>query len=365
MLAEDEKEAKSESFNLCDVSGIEDFQDIENMDEGGLRLICHQLININKASKLKIKTLMSETLGLKRKVNQLEIETENTRSQVEEMKSRINKQDKILNVLIKNMDESKKSIESSVKKSEEYVGKMELNKKEIESSIKKSEEIVGKKYNEVVKLSKDLTEDKNEITKMSTKVEEAVGNVKGLVKGEIKNNANLIREECERASSIIVTGISEPVIENIVKRQDYVQTAVYTVLDNIKEDDDRWKEDVLEIRRVGRYDPDKKGNNKRPVKVRFNSERTAREVLAMANKLRWIDGMKGIYINKDMSLTERKNLQELREEARNLNENRTDEEAKKYFFAVRWGKVKKLVKRIVSREEEEDTVEREGATGEM
>ena len=165
-------------------------------------------------------------------------------------------------------------------------------------------------------MSRDLTEDKTEITKMSTKVEEAFDNVKGLVKGEIKNNANLIREECERATSVIISGISEPVIENIVKRQNYVHTAVFTILDNIKEDEDRWKDDVLEIRRVGRYDPEKKSSKKRPVKVRFNSERTAREVLAMANKLRRIDGMKGIYINKDMSLAERKKQQELRVEAK-------------------------------------------------
>ena len=116
-------------------------------------------------------------------------------------------------------------------------------------------------------------------------------------------------------------------------------------------------DDVLEIRRVGRYDANKKGLNKRPVKVRFNSERTAREVIAMARKLRRIDGMKELYINKNLSLPERIKVQELREKAREQNKARTEEEAVKYFFAVRRGRVMRLFKR---REDEEGVMEQGG-----
>lgn len=91
---------------------------------------------------------------------------------------------------------------------------------------------------------------------------------------------------------------------------------VLEVFDEIKDDEDRLMEDVLEIRRVGRYDPNKKALNKRPVKVRFNSERTAMEVTTMAKRLRKVEGMKEIYINKDSSIPERIKLQDLRVKAR-------------------------------------------------
>lgn len=186
---------------------------------------------------------------------------------------------------------------------------------------------------------------------MSSKVNEVVTNVKGLVRDEMKENAAIIREECDRAKSIIISGIPEPNIESMVKRQDHLRMVVLKVFDEIKDDEDRWMEDVLEIRRVGKYDSNKKALNKRPVKVRFNSERTAMEVIAMAKRLRKVEGIKKIYINKDLSIPERIKLQELRMKAREENESRSDEEAKNYFFAVRRGKVTKLVKRDVTEEE--------------
>ena len=94
----------------------------------------------------------------------------------------------------------------------------------------------------------------------------------------------------------------------MVKRQDHLRNVTQEVFDEIKDDEDRWMEDVLEIRRLGRYDPNKGILNKRPVKVRFNSERTAMEVIALARKLRRIEGMKDVYINKDLSVPERKKL---------------------------------------------------------
>lgn len=147
---------------------------------------------------------------------------------------------------------------------------------------------------------------------MSSKVNEVVTNVKGLVRDEMKENAAIIREECDRAKSIIISGIPEPNIESMVKRQDHLRMVVLKVFDEIKDDEDRWMEDVLEIRRVGKYDSNKKALNKRPVKVRFNSERTAMGVIAMAKRLRKVEGIKKIYINKDLSIPERIKLQELR-----------------------------------------------------
>lgn len=343
-LIEEGKEASSESFSPDD-SDVVLGGNLELMDDKSLRKVCAELIDQNKKSKTMIRSLVSDTICLKKKVKELQEEAESTKSQIDILKSDLHKQDKLLNAVIEKMEENKK-------KSEEYAGKIEQNQKVLESSIKKSEEHVEQKYNEVVKMSKGVQEDKSKMSKMSSEVEAAVTNVKVIVKDEIKENANLIREECERANSVIISGISEPEIESIVKRQDYIRKVVHKIFDSIKDPEDKWMEEVMEVRRVGRYDPNKKELNKRPIRVRFTSERIAREVIAMAKKLRKLDGMKEVYINKDLSLPERIKIQEQRVKAREQNENRTDEEAKKYFFAVRRGRVMRLFKRRETEEEE-------------
>ncbi|MPD06834.1 hypothetical protein E2C01_102665 [Portunus trituberculatus] len=162
-LAEEGKEAKSISFDLEEVSGIEDSQDVMNMDETTLRSVCVKLIDNSRRNKGLIRSLMGDVVGLKRKVKQFETEAENMRSQFEELKNELSKQDEVLNALLNNVEENNKAVEASVKKSEECVGKMEQNKREIETSVKKSKELMERKYNEVVKLSRDLNEDKSEL----------------------------------------------------------------------------------------------------------------------------------------------------------------------------------------------------------
>ena len=64
-------------------------------------------------------------------------------------------------------------------------------------------------------------------------------NVKGMVKGEIKVNADMIREECERAKSVIISGLLEPDMESAVKRQDHIRAKVQQVFDKIKDAEDK------------------------------------------------------------------------------------------------------------------------------
>lgn len=336
-LQEHEMASMDVSFILDDILTEEEQEKVKSADEDSLRKLCLELLEESKKSKELISTLVHDALATKKKVRELE--------------DKLGKQDAVLSTVLARLDDSKKKLESSVKRSEERVDKMESDKKALETSVKKAEESMNMKFNEVVKLSKGVEEGRSEMSKMSSKVNEVVTNVKGLVKDEMKENAAIIREECDRAKSIIISGIPEPNIESMVKRQDHLRNVVLKVFDEIKDDEDRWMEDVLEIRRVGRYDPNKKALNKRPVKVRFNSERTAMEVIAMAKRLRKVEGMKEIYINKDLSIPERIKLQELRLKARKENESRSDEEAKNYFFAVRRGKVMKLFRRDVIEEE--------------
>ena len=334
-VQESEMASGEVSFKIDDVLTQEEREKVMSADVEFLRKLCLDLMDESRQNKEIITTLITESRETKKKVSDLE--------------DKLEKQEVILCTVLSKLDENKE-LESSVKRSEERVDKMESDKKALESSVKKAEESMTRKFNEVVQLSKGVEEGKSEISQMSSKVKEAVSNVKGLVKVQMKENADIIREECDRAKSIIISGITEPNIESMVKRQDYMRKAVHEIFEEIKDDEDRWMEDVIEIRRLGKYDPNKGISNRRPVKVRFGSERTAMEVIALARKLRSVERMKDVYINKDLSIPARLRLKELRAKAKEDNDARSDEEARNYFFAVRRGRVMKLTKRDMTEE---------------
>ena len=359
-LSDEEKGSRRSSFSLDFVESLMNKDGAEQEESGNvsnelesLRKVCKELISSARKSHKVIDSMENDGKVMKKKIQELEVEAQVARKEVKELREKLERQDKILQAVLDRMEE---------------------NKKELELNVKKAEECVETKYNEVVKMSKGMEEEKNKWSKMNTRVKEVFNSheeqvvkmteiideqkkqkvemekkVKGMVKGELQANVEMIREECERAKSIVISGIVEPDIESIVKRQDHVTRKVQEIFESIKDSEDKWMEDVLEVRRLGKYDGTKKGLNKRPVKVRFNTERTAREVIAMARKLRKIEGMENVYINKDLSLAERTNEHELRMKAREQNETRTEEEERKHFFVVRRGKVIKLFK---TREEE-------------
>ena len=339
-LTEQEEASDEVSFSL-EEDWIRDRKErVMSADGDTLRKMCLELIEEAGHNKEMVTTLIYESRETKKKIRELE--------------ENLKKQEVVLCKVVTRLDENKK-LESSVKRSEERVDKIELDKKSLETNVKKVEESMTLKYNEVVKMKKGLEEDKNELSKMNSKVNEVVTNVKGVVKGvvkeEMRENAPIIKEESDRSKAVIISGLPEPNIESGVKRGDHLRKTTKEVFDVIKDDEDRWMEDVIEIRRLGKYNHNKGAINQRPVKVRFNTERTAMEVLAVARKLRRDDKMKGVYIDRDMSIPERTKHRELRMKAREANEARSEEEAKNHFFAVRWGKVMKLTKRDVSEEE--------------
>ena len=336
-LSEVEMACGKTSFTLDNNLSEDEKDKVMKSDMDELRHLCLQAMEEANRSRMMVTVLEKEVKEANKKVSVLE--------------GQLNSQEERLSNIIAKLDENKQNLETAAKRSEERADKMEQDKQALESCVKKAEASMNMKFNEVVKLSKGVEEGKSEISKMSSKVNDVVTNVKGLVKGEIKENAAIIREECDRAKSIIISGIPEPNIESAVKRQDHLKKEIGKIFDAIKDPEDKWMEEVLDIKRLGKYITEKGTSNKRPVKVRFDQERTAREVIALAKKLSKVEEMKGIYINKDLSASERIKLRELRGKAREENESRSEEQARNYFFAVRRGKVMKLFKRGLTEEE--------------
>ena len=104
-----------------------------------------ELLDESKRNKGIMNRLISDGIEMKQKIRELELESEAAKEQVTRLRGDLGRHEAVL---------------------ESILGKMEDNKKALESSVKKSEESVNKKYNEVVKISREFEEDRNERYKM-------------------------------------------------------------------------------------------------------------------------------------------------------------------------------------------------------
>ena len=319
---------------------------ISSADLGSLKEICVELVDLMKERG-------RENAILREKVDIMGKELTEARSQMVKLKEKFSKQDTTLKIILDKINECEKSVESGVKKTENCMAEVLKGTEDLSTrltEVKQAEEKVNLTYSEVAKISKNVDDKVNKMEKISANVKESMdeveeimkSEVKGMVREELKENPEIIREENQRATSIVISGIPEPGIVNRAKREDHEKREVVKVLDMIREDEDKWADDILEVRRVGKFNRTRGAVNKRLIKVRFNTEKTAREVIAMASKLSRNEETKGIYINKDLSMAERMKGQQLRNEAKEKNQARSEQEAKQHFFAVRQWRVVKL-----------------------
>lgn len=81
---------------------------------------------------------------------------------------------------------------------------------------------------------------------------------------------------------------------------------------------------------MGKYNE----GGKRPLKVKIISQVTVEEILARTGKLAGHQDYKDIWIKKDMNLEERDKEKNLRTEAKEKNEQRTETEKKMLYWRV-------------------------------
>ena len=145
------------------------------------------------------------------------------------------------------------------------------------------------------------------------------------------------RLESERCRSVRVSGLqeTEAPLSTYQERQGSLRGELDRVLEVVCPGGHPPR--VVEIRRLGDA---ARGSDRgpRPVLVRFDRESDARDVLANSWRLSRVDGLRRVFIDKDLSREERRRNWELRREAKERNEELTDEERTRYFFAVRRGR---------------------------
>ena len=104
-----------------------------------------------------------------------------------------------------------------------------------------------------------------------------------------------------------------------------------------------------EIQRLGRY---KEGEH-RPMKIRFRSQTAAKDLLGKASKLARIEEFKQIWIKRDRTREERTTISELRNEANEKKDQRSEVEKKNFYWRVIDMRLKKWYKREEKQEGED------------
>ena len=155
MMSSEEKGQRRGSFNLGQLEGLLTQTELVSNRSvvDNLKEVCLELLESHKKSKNLIESLVNDGIEMRRKMREMESEAKAAKSQVDYLKSELRRQD----ILLKSV-----------------IGKIEENKKELETSVKSSEECVVTKYNEVVRMSKDIENDRNEMSRMNTKVSEVL-----------------------------------------------------------------------------------------------------------------------------------------------------------------------------------------------
>ncbi len=144
----------------------------------------------------------------------------------------------------------------------------------------------------------------------------------------IKEKSNLVRDMVQRRMCVVVFWVKERNLPMKIARENEVKRA---------KEIEEIVEQIEEVYRIGKYDE----NGTRPMKIRFTSQTAVEHVLQRTGKLTKIEEMKEIWIKRDMNEEERSKLKKLRVEAQSKNEERTQEQARRFVWKVVDMKVRK------------------------
>lgn len=146
----------------------------------------------------------------------------------------------------------------------------------------------------------------------------------------IKEKPDMVRDTVERKKSVVVVGIKEEFTPNRRTREGKDKEEVEHVIEAIQEEDNKIVGEIEEVFRLGKY----KEGVQRPIKIRFRSQVAAEEVVGRAWKLSKTENYKKVWVRKDRTMEERNTIKDLKAQANEKNETRTEEEKKKFFWRV-------------------------------
>ena len=180
--------------------------------------------------------------------------------------------------------------------------------------------------------------------KMTTMREEIHVDLREIMEQQRKEQVEELRRETEREKAVIIFGVNETEEADEDVRQESEKRKVGNIIGGLSDqvrETEAWNNDVDVFYRVGRYTRD----GKRPIRVQFKSRSAANNVLKHSWKLGREQEHRGVRIKQDLNKEKRGKIRKLIDEAKEKNENRTEEEKRNFFW---WADTRKM--EIVQRE---------------
>ena len=153
----------------------------------------------------------------------------------------------------------------------------------------------------------------------------------------IKQKESVVRDTVDKKKCVVIYGLKEETEPIRVKREKEQKKMVEDVVRTVQGEGDDWVGEIEEVHRLGKYSEE----GIRPLKVKFRAQSTATEIISYAWKLDKVEQYKKVWIKRDMNEEERFKINELIKEAKEKNENRSEEEKKKFYWKVKDERLRK------------------------
>ena len=233
----------------------------------------------------------------------------------------------------KELEQIRKENEVLMTKCEGYEVTLEGLEKRVEDNSENREKEEGVMYGAQLQELRNVWKKEQEEEKVSfsevvkKQIQEKTQDV---VIQVIKEKEDLVRDTVDKKKCLVIFGLKEKKNLNKYVREREERELVKKIIQTVQESTQELEKDVEETYRIGKYIE----GGKRPLKVRMRSQVTVEEILAKTGKLAQRMEYKDIWIKRDMNLEEREKERELRNEAREKNEMRTETEKEKFFWRV-------------------------------
>ena len=304
------------------------FYEMEEPNPGGSPFQGFRQGDVEEAAELKYKFGMVRIKGLEELVEKLvarvavlEGERVMWKVQMEEFEKKwIGRAQSLESELseVKKEKESLKEENKSLKKEMREVKKCE---EDMQTTIKK----VEKKQCEWVKLNEENEQSLMQIIEHQKKEKEEM---EKKIVNVIKEKKKMVRDTVDKVKCVVLFGVKEENIVDRLERDRKEKEKIRQIVTEVVEDEDRAMGQVEEYYRIGKFEE----NKDRPLKIKFATQLQAEEMVNGAWKLARKDVWKKVWINRDLDEEERIKQRELVGEAKEKNDNRTEEEKKKFYW---------------------------------
>ncbi len=272
-----------------------------------------------KFGLVRMRALEEVVEKLVARVELLETEKGIWKGQLDDREKKWSGKVKALESELGEVKKEKEKIKEENKSLKEEISEVKKCEEEIQSSVRN----VEKKQFQWEKVNVENEQSLQEIMKHQEKEKQEIE--KKIV--SVIKEKKMVRDTVDKVKCVVLFGVKEDNIVDRLERERKEKENIRQIIAEVVEDEDRALNQVEEIHRIGKYEE----NKDRPLKVKFATQTQAEEIInggwKLANKVEW----------KKFRLTviwmkRRERNRELVKDAKVKNDNRTEEERKKFYW---------------------------------